>query len=54
MFFFRAQQYKTENDELHEKNNKSELEINDLVQINQVNYSDSYLNLFYACSGTSR
>ncbi len=42
-FFFiwlkswRAQQYKIENDQLHEQIKKAELEINDLTQINQVN-----------------
>lgn len=36
---FRLQQYKNENDQLVKKIEKSEVEVNDLVQINQVNYN---------------
>lgn len=36
--FSRAQEYKIENDELHEQIKKADFEINDLAQINQVDY----------------
>jgi hypothetical protein len=38
LLVFRAQQYKTENDELQEQLKKADLEINGLAQTNEVDY----------------